>query len=368
MVKITNIIDSRMNNIEVLTLMTGLINVKHFTKFYLQGDSYQVRVDHHFYPSTYYGDSYEHLIYINNILVFQKFLNNYKIESNITDVKDLLRNRTCDEDEDEDEDITKNPPYAYRMWSVIHGIPVVINGDYEDGELITTVYYDQFKLSVDGEAQKDEFGTVLAEIICPCEYEELKDHARCIEKTLWVVYYFDRITKEFRHCEDDYEDDEENDEENDGDDERHEFNNETQTISIDEIQYFLVDNDLYNFVTNEYVRKYKKYVTTAIIPAVIPAVIPDIIQDIIPVLSTIDVDTDDDTDVETDDDTDDDTIDDTNDDTNDDDDYEYIETVETFINGTCFLRSITSGEIYDRDTHEFIGNYIEQTNTIAYRQ
>ena len=354
--EITNLIDCRMNNIEVLTLMTGLINVKHFTKFYLKGDSYHVRVDHHFYPSTYYGDSYEHLIYINNILVFQRFINNYKIESNITNVKDLLRNRTRDEDEDEDEDEdkTNNPPYAYRMWSLIHGIPVVINGDYEDGELITVVYYDQFALSVDGEAQKDEFGTVLAEIICPCEYEELKEHARCIKKTLWAVYYFDRITKQFRHCDDDYEDDEEND----GDDERHEFNNETQTISIGQIQYFLVDNELYNFVTNEYVRKYKNYVTTA--------VKQDIIQDIIPTETdttpTLDLayaksklfrETELHKPIVTD--------------SDDDDDDEYIETFEIIINGKSFLKCI-SDDIYDRDTHQFLGYYLQETNTIAYRQ
>ena len=51
-------------------------------------------------------------------------------------------------------------------------------------------------------------------------------------------------------------------------------------------------------------------------------------------------------------------------DTDDDDDDEYIETVETIINGKCFLKCIT-GEIYDRDTHEFIGYYLQETNTIA---
>ena len=44
----------------------------------------------------------------------------------MTDVKDLLRKKFSDEDEDK----TENQPYAYRMWSVIQGIPVVINGDY----------------------------------------------------------------------------------------------------------------------------------------------------------------------------------------------------------------------------------------------
>ena len=68
---------------------------------------------------------------------------------------------------------------------------------------ITIVYYNQFALSVDGEAQNEEFRRVLTEIIQPYKSEELSEEdAKYIEKTLWAVYYFDRLTKQFIHCDD----------------------------------------------------------------------------------------------------------------------------------------------------------------------
>jgi hypothetical protein len=169
-------------------------------------------------------------------------------------VKDLLRNKSRDDDDDDDK--IKNPPYAYRMWSIINGIPVVINGVFEDGELITSVYYDQFAISKDGdgEAKNEEFGRVLAEIICPYETEELsKEDAKYIQKTLWAVYIFDRRSKQFIHG-DDYEEDDEDDED---DNEKSNFDNDTQTTMLGQILYYLVDDALYNIVTNEYVRPYK---------------------------------------------------------------------------------------------------------------
>ena len=103
--KITNIFKYDMSETEVLQLMTGLVNIKHFTKFYLNSIKYNVKIDHHLT-----GDF---LIYVNNVLVFQQSPDNYdlsKLKNTIKIIKnnkviDNVNDGSCEEDdEDDDED------------------------------------------------------------------------------------------------------------------------------------------------------------------------------------------------------------------------------------------------------------------------
>jgi hypothetical protein len=335
-----------MNSIEVLTLMTGVINVKHFTKFYLKGDSYHVRVDHHYYPSNCNLDFHEFIVYINNVLVFQQCPDNLTLENNISTVKELLINR----DDDNDDEI-KNPPYAYRIWSVINGIPVIINGVFEDGVLITSVYYNQIVLSVDGEAERDEFGSYLLLVInTDYKTEELsKEDSKYIVKTLWAIYSFDHKKKQFIHRDDDDENDDCED-----DQEIYVFDGNTKTIFKNEILYYLVDNKLYDVVTNEYVRnnntplKYDKN----------HCVITEIEDLILRTLRSNDAEPDTKPDVKHESNTT-----DNDSDYDSDNDSEMIATVEIIINEKCYLKC-SQGDIYDRETHQFIGFYLEESNSI----
>ena len=289
-----------MSQTEVLNLMTGLVNIKHFTKFYLNSIKYVVKFDHHLTKGEFHGQKrVEYLIYVNNLLVYQQSPDNYdltRLKKNIKTIKDvkiideMVNNGTReeededdededdeedddeddddeeDDDEDEDEDDVdktestqkiSDTPCTFRLWRVIDGLPLIINGEIIRGCHLTTVHYNKTILDIDGEAGDKELGSHLLLEIDGCGDPKLE--AECAEKTLSMLYVFDHSTKTLVHREvlDELQwelENGENDDEDDDENERKQFwESEKETTEIDGIMYYIVDDKLYDVVTEEFV-------------------------------------------------------------------------------------------------------------------
>lgn len=246
MTTITNVLNCGMSKNEVLQLMTGVVNIKHFTKFYINGDSYDVKIDRHDH-GVWHRDEFTHenFIYINNILVYQQFPNNCicTLDRNIQAIRKILCGKTDDEKRLTHQD--NAVPYINREWSIVSGIPIVIESTFEDGWLFTSVYY-RIRNS-DNDAEERELGdNLLLEMEEPCANEaEAKERAEGIECVLYKCYYLDLKSKMLVNCED----------ENEDEDEAPKF---TETIIYESLLYYIVDDKLYDVVTEGFIKMMEK--------------------------------------------------------------------------------------------------------------
>jgi hypothetical protein len=172
-----------------------------------------------------------------------------------------------DEDDDDDDDKTKSTqkiidtPCTFRLWKVINGLPLIINGEILRGHHLTTVHYNKTILDIDGEAGDEELGGHL--LLEVDGFDDIKLEAESIEDKLAMFYVFDHSTKTLIH-EDvlaelewelrNEENNGESDDESDSEEHRQWWKSEKETTEIDEIMYYVIDNGLYDVVTEKFVR------------------------------------------------------------------------------------------------------------------
>ena len=151
------------------------------------------------------------------------------------------------------------------MWRVINGLPLIINGEILRGVHLTTVHYNKTILDIDGEAGDDELGGHL--LLEVDGFDDIKLEAESIEDKLSMFYVFNHSTKTLNHEdelaeqewdrrneENDGGSDDECDYESDSEEHRQWWQSEKETIEIDEIMYYVIDNGLYDVVTEKFVR------------------------------------------------------------------------------------------------------------------
>lgn len=191
--RITTIFEYSISKSEVLVLIDGVLNIEKFTEKYLKNDDikYDVLITDNFHTTHHrYCFSSDYLIYINKVLVFQKcnkYFNDSILRKNISNVKKIMDTKTYEEKEIVG---NNNVDYLHREWSIIAGLPVIIDCKYDDSILYITVYSQENENIV--YESEEEFDT---------EYEAV-NYAELFENTLYHCYNYNENRQELVHCED----------------------------------------------------------------------------------------------------------------------------------------------------------------------
>ena len=188
----TTVFEFSMGKMEIDLLVNGVVKL---TRTYLDDVKYDVLVETAFHTTHHrYCFSSDYLIYINRVLVFQKCDKHFDdavLRKNISKVKQMMN------PSNEPMGLT-DVDYLHCEWSIIGGLPVIIECKYED-EILSVVVYSQ------------EDGNIVYEREESFEREyEAVEFAESMEQTLYNQYYYNESRQVLVNAdEDDDEDDDE---------------------------------------------------------------------------------------------------------------------------------------------------------------
>ena len=198
--RITTVFEYSMGKEEIDMLVDGVVKL---TRTYLDDTKYDVLVETAFHTTHHrYCFSSDYLIYINRVLVFQKCDKHFDdavLRKNISKVKKMMETKTY---EDKEPTGLNDVDYLHCEWSIVGGLPVIIECKYENTTLSVIVF-----------SQED--GNVVCELEEEYDTEcEAVEYAVEMEQRLYNHYHYNGKRQMLVHYdEDDEDEDDEEDEE-----------------------------------------------------------------------------------------------------------------------------------------------------------